>query len=93
MQYFCDAYTKLAVRFILSGNGTTVSFLKALIFLSGLASVVQIIFQIILGSLAPYGHFLERCKHIRRRFRQRNQMPYSSASAIFDCSRYRSNCF
>ncbi len=53
---------KIYLIFFPAGNGTTVFFLKALIFLSGLASVVQLVFQIVLGSLAPYGHFLERCK-------------------------------
>ena len=48
--------------FISSAYGSTGYFQKALLGLSVFALVAQIIFQIVLGALPPYGHFFPNCK-------------------------------
>ena len=48
--------------FIFTAVASTSHFQKALLGLSVFALMAQIIFQIVLGALPPYGHFFPNCK-------------------------------
>ncbi|KAL9975258.1 hypothetical protein ACROYT_G012400 [Oculina patagonica] len=65
--------------------GATGHFQKALLGLSVFALMAQIIFQIVLGALPPYGHFFPNCSMYEQLTRQIGLSRFDGASALDIC--------
>ena len=60
-----DIFVDVCLLLLFTAATSTAHFQKALLGLSVFALTAQIIFQIVLGALPPYGHFFPNCKLIK----------------------------